>query len=101
MSGLIQPCSFLHTTDCLGEICRILKPNGSMVVQEPVNESLESGQLKRKEQLISTIKLSGFVDISQVRIMFIYKVWQNVNDGRCSIFFKHIHLYCISDILTF
>nr|XP_022341430.1 anamorsin homolog [Crassostrea virginica] len=65
MSGLIQPCSFLHTTDCLGEICRILKPNGSMVVQEPVNDSPESGKLKRKEQLISTIKLSGFVDISQ------------------------------------
>lgn len=65
ISGLIQPCSYLHTTDSLGEICRILKPNGSLIVQEPVNESTENGQLKAKDKLISTIKLSGFVDISQ------------------------------------
>lgn len=66
ISGFIQPCSYLHTTDALGEICRILKPSGNLAVIEPVNESSESGAIKGKDKLISTVKLSGFVDISQV-----------------------------------
>ncbi|XP_048755151.2 anamorsin homolog [Ostrea edulis] len=65
ISGFIQPCSYLHTTDALGEICRILKPSGHLAVIEPVNESSESGAIKGKDKLISTVKLSGFVDISQ------------------------------------
>ncbi|XP_062592971.1 anamorsin homolog isoform X1 [Saccostrea cucullata] len=64
ISGLIQPCSYLHTTDSLGEVCRILKPNGDLIVIEPVNESAENGAIKAKDKLVSTVKLSGFVDIS-------------------------------------
>lgn len=64
--GLIQLCLYFYTIDFLGEICRIFKLNGSLIVQELVNKFLENGQFKAKDKFIFIIKFFGFVDIFQV-----------------------------------
>lgn len=64
ISGLIQPSTTLHTTEILGEICRILKPDGSLYICEPTSAS--SDKLKTKDKLCSSLKLSGFINLTEV-----------------------------------
>lgn len=63
ISGLIQPSTTLHTTEILGEICRILKPNGSLYIREPTSES--SDKLKTKDKLCTALKVSGFINLTE------------------------------------
>ncbi|XP_069113912.1 anamorsin homolog isoform X2 [Argopecten irradians] len=66
VSGLLQPSSALHNTDCLGEICRILKPKGTFFIFEPtVSSEITDSKVKTTARLSSALKLSGFVDISE------------------------------------
>ncbi|XP_033755060.1 anamorsin homolog isoform X2 [Pecten maximus] len=66
VSGLLQPSSALHNTDCLGEICRILKPKGTFFIFEPtVSSEITDSKVRTTEKLSSALKLSGFVNISE------------------------------------
>ena len=67
ISGLVNPFQTNHSTELLGELCRILKPSGQLYAQElavPSGQS-ENG-VKSIDKLVSLLKLSGFVDIVQV-----------------------------------
>ncbi|XP_055890486.1 anamorsin homolog isoform X2 [Biomphalaria glabrata] len=69
LSGLVNPLLIQHTVDILGEICRVLKPQGKLYIQElclPLDTQAETG-IKTKEKFISLLKLAGFVNISQPR----------------------------------
>ena len=71
LSGF-QPTSVSHNSDLLEEVCRVLRPSGTVFIREPIAESSGGeGHLKTKEQLVSALKLSGFVDISQVRFVHV------------------------------
>lgn len=63
LSGMLTPSQAVHDTSLLGEVCRILKPKGRLVLQEIVGET--PGDSKTKDKLMSLLKLSGFVDIGQ------------------------------------
>ncbi|KAK7115052.1 anamorsin homolog [Littorina saxatilis] len=65
ISGLLNSSKASHDTNLLGEVCRILKPRGKIIVQEPTTESAGSATGKSKDKLKSLLKLSGFVDISE------------------------------------
>jgi hypothetical protein len=67
ISGLLTPTSAVHDLDLLAEFCRVLVPQGTLVVQEMVGEV--DGTAKTSAKLISLLKLSGFVDIAQVSSM--------------------------------
>eukprot|EP00112_Aurelia_sp_Birch-Aquarium-sp1_P009253 Seg2043.3 transcript_id=Seg2043.3/GoldUCD/mRNA.D3Y31 product=Anamorsin protein_id=Seg2043.3/GoldUCD/D3Y31 len=61
ISGLLSPSTYIHNTDILAEIARILKPSGKFLVREPAGG-------RSAEKLISTLKLSGFVKPSEPKI---------------------------------
>lgn len=61
ISGLLSPSSYIHNTELLAEIARVLKPNGKFLVREPAGG-------RSAEKLISTLKLSGFVQPSEPKI---------------------------------
>ncbi|GFO30446.1 Anamorsin homolog [Plakobranchus ocellatus] len=66
VSGLVNPLASRHSTETLGELCRILKPQGKLYMQELAVQSAEAQNgLRTKDQLVSQLKLSGFVDISE------------------------------------
>ncbi|XP_060066402.1 anamorsin homolog [Ylistrum balloti] len=66
VSGLLQPSSALHDSDCLGEICRILKPKGTFFIFEPtLAAEITDSKVRTSGKLSSALKLSGFVDISE------------------------------------
>ncbi|XP_005090515.1 anamorsin homolog [Aplysia californica] len=66
ISGLVNPFQTQHTTEILGELCRVLKPKGRLYAQELALPSGQNGR-KSKDQLMSLLKLSGFVDIADAR----------------------------------
>lgn len=65
-SNTEKPYEMEHDTDTLGELCRILRPSSKIFLQELVSQTSESSKWKTKENFVSTLKLSGFVDISVV-----------------------------------
>ncbi|KAK3085387.1 hypothetical protein FSP39_002595 [Pinctada imbricata] len=65
ISGVIPPSTCLHSTEVLGEICRVLKPNGTVILSEPVNLSETGNTLKTSQKLLSVVKVSGFVDTKE------------------------------------
>ncbi|XP_041375477.1 anamorsin homolog isoform X2 [Gigantopelta aegis] len=65
LSGFV-PASVSHDNDLLEEICRLLHPGGMVYLRQPIAEtSVGDGHLKTKEELVSILKLSGFIDVSQ------------------------------------
>lgn len=66
ISGLVNPLETKHTTEILGELCRILKSNGIVYMQElAVPSSDPQNGLRTKDQLVSQLKLSGFINICE------------------------------------
>jgi len=61
ISGLLSPSTYIHNTEILAEIARVLKPNGKFLVREPAGG-------RSAEKLISTLKLSGFVKPSEPNV---------------------------------
>lgn len=66
VSGLVNLFQTQHSTETLGELCRVLKPKGHLCVQEL---ALPAGQpdngIKSKDKLTLLLKLSGFIDITE------------------------------------
>lgn len=61
LSGVTLPSHLVHSLDLLAEIARILKPSGKLTLAEPTGTT---GNLRHPGKVASTLKLSGFVDIS-------------------------------------
>eukprot|EP00794_Sanderia_malayensis_P019148 gene19148-21067_t len=58
MSGLLSPSAYIHNTDILAEIARVLKPNAKLLIREPTGG-------RSAEKLISTLKISGFIKATE------------------------------------
>lgn len=65
ISGLLTPSKASHDTSLLGEVCRILRPKGKIVMQEMARQTAGVTGSKSKDKLVSLLKLSGFMDISE------------------------------------
>ncbi|KAH9515694.1 hypothetical protein Btru_011756 [Bulinus truncatus] len=67
LSGLVNPFEIQHTVDILREICRVLKPQGKLYIQEMCLSVDSQGEtsIKTKDKFISLLKLAGFVNISE------------------------------------
>ncbi|XP_075224563.1 cytokine induced apoptosis inhibitor 1 [Lycorma delicatula] len=64
LSGIVQPAATLHSDDILGEILRLIKPSGTFVLYEPVSITKVSESLRSESELRSSLKISGWVEIS-------------------------------------
>ena len=42
ISGLLSPSTYIHHSDILAEIARVLKPNGKFLAREPAGEAFFS-----------------------------------------------------------
>ncbi|CAB4020751.1 anamorsin homolog [Paramuricea clavata] len=61
-SGITFPSTFVHNFDTLAEIARILKPSGSLILRQTTGNV---NSLVTQDKIVSTLKLSGFINISQ------------------------------------
>lgn len=66
--GALSPVQTIHSDEVLGELVRVLRPNGRLHIKEPSSSAENGSSLRTKERLISSLKLSGFVDISEASI---------------------------------
>ena len=68
-SGITFPSTLIHDLDTLAEIARILKPSGSFILRQVAGKIHDD--LVTRDKIISTLKLSGFVNISQGNVIII------------------------------
>ena len=69
LSGILEPNTSIHSTETLGEICRVLKPQGRLILGEAVTgDKSDESKVKSTEKLNSSLKLSGYVNIEQVSL---------------------------------
>lgn len=62
LSGTVWPSALIHGLDLLEEVGRILKPNGKLFLLEPTGST---GGLRPLEKVVSSLKLAGFISISE------------------------------------
>ncbi|BFZ19891.1 hypothetical protein BsWGS_22930 [Bradybaena similaris] len=66
ISGLINSFQARHSVEVLGELCRVLAPRGKLYLQElAVSCPGSEDGVQSKDKLVSLLKLSGFVNISE------------------------------------
>lgn len=61
ISGAVAPQTLIHSGELLGELIKLVKPRGSIVLQETVSDSDGSG-VRSEAELLSLLKTSGWVD---------------------------------------
>ncbi|CAI8032858.1 Anamorsin [Geodia barretti] len=70
LTGFLPPPSLTHSPPLLGELARLLKPSGLLFLREPITTTTTaSGSVegvRSVKKLTSALKLSGFVDVSEV-----------------------------------
>ena len=87
LSGFLPPPTLTHSPPLLAQLARLLQPSGSLFLREPVTTSGERerdthsyhhkynvslakgttvGNARSPKKLVSSLKLSGFVDVSEV-----------------------------------
>ncbi|CAL1279489.1 unnamed protein product [Larinioides sclopetarius] len=76
--GTLTPTLTFHPAEVFGEIVRVLKPGGTVVIRESVANKDHVPNLRTASKLASALKLSGFVNVGTPKALPITK--SNVED---------------------
>lgn len=68
-SGVLPPAALSHSSEFLAELARVLRPSGSLLLWEPVTLQGQTTTLRALPKLPSALRLSGFVDLSQCKVL--------------------------------
>lgn len=66
LSGVIFPPTVLHDNEFLGNLLKLLKPRGTLILREATVVREGGKSLRTVEKLVSTLKICGFTEISNV-----------------------------------
>ncbi|KAM4721848.1 anamorsin [Rhinophrynus dorsalis] len=65
--GLVPGSVCVHSSEVFAEVARILKPGGTVIVQEPVTPGDDKGTpLRTPARLASALTLSGLTEVTQI-----------------------------------
>uniref|UniRef100_A0A8C5T2Q6 Anamorsin n=1 Tax=Malurus cyaneus samueli TaxID=2593467 RepID=A0A8C5T2Q6_9PASS len=68
LSGMVPGSTAQHSVELLAEVARILKPGGRVLLKEPVvTESGNNGKIKTAAKLLTTLTLSGLVEVKELQ----------------------------------
>lgn len=68
LSGMVPGSTAQHNVELLAEVARILKPGGRVLLKEPVvTESGDNGKIKTAAKLLTTLTLSGLVEVKELQ----------------------------------
>lgn len=69
LSGVIFPQSISHTTELLGELLRLVKPEGRIILQEVTVQNTNGTHLKTVEKLQSVLRITGLTNIQEAKLV--------------------------------
>lgn len=70
ISGLQDPNPSLHKPETLAELCRVLRPDGKLYLGQVIaGDSSDEHKQMVAEKITSTLKLSGFINVSKCKVL--------------------------------
>jgi hypothetical protein len=69
LSGAIFPQSISHTAELLGELLRLVKPEGRIILQEATVQNANGTHLKTVEKLHSVLRITGWTNIQEATLV--------------------------------
>ena len=69
LSGVIFPQSISHTTELLGELLRVVKPEGRIILQEVTVQNANGTHMKTAEKLQSVLRITGLTNIQEATLV--------------------------------
>lgn len=91
ISGAVAPQTLIHSSELLGTLIKLVKPRGTIALQEAVSDS-NGADLRTEAELLSLLKTSGWVDTTSKIISLSDSEKEQIQQSRNNSKFKVIEV---------